>query len=26
VCFIHASLKASTRAKVVDVPRAYLSR
>jgi MoaA/NifB/PqqE/SkfB family radical SAM enzyme len=26
VCFIHASLKASTRAKVVDVPRAWLSR
>jgi MoaA/NifB/PqqE/SkfB family radical SAM enzyme len=26
VCFIHASLKASTKAKIVDVPRAYLSR
>jgi len=26
VCFIHASLKASTRAKVIDVPRAFLSR
>ena len=26
VCFIHASLKASTRAKVIDVPLAYLSR
>jgi MoaA/NifB/PqqE/SkfB family radical SAM enzyme len=26
VCFIHAGLKASTKAKVVDVPRAYLSR
>jgi MoaA/NifB/PqqE/SkfB family radical SAM enzyme len=25
VCFIHASLKASLKAKVVDVPRAYLS-
>jgi MoaA/NifB/PqqE/SkfB family radical SAM enzyme len=26
VCFIHASLKASTKAKAVDVPRAYFSR
>jgi MoaA/NifB/PqqE/SkfB family radical SAM enzyme len=26
VCFIHASLKASPRARFVDVPRAYLAR
>jgi MoaA/NifB/PqqE/SkfB family radical SAM enzyme len=26
VCFIHASLKASTRARLLEVPRAYLSR
>jgi Fe-coproporphyrin III synthase len=25
VCFIHASLKASVKARVIDVPRAYLS-
>ncbi len=26
VCFIHASVKASTKAVMVDIPRAYFAR